>query len=420
MRRENGIYYGWYIVILAFFGNFISTGTGFYVFNAFMEPLCDQRGWTRTDVNIAPMLGWLAGLFCTVAYGTLVYRVGPRLLMTLGSLLSAISFIALGRVEDIATFYFFFLLLFTGNAAVGGVVANTAVSNWFVKKRGSALGLATAGISLSGVILPYLAMVILEYTDLMHAFQWIGISLLLMVPAAWLVVKNRPEEYNLVPDGMVSDRQGQDRDELAAEGGSPDDSDALILWTPSMLVRVQAFWKLGFAYGLVMMGVVGVMFQLKPRFSDIGFDDTTAMTMMAATAFLGTAGKYIWGMLCDRFEPRRVVAVLMGANAAGLLLSLVTDSIPALILFIIMFGFAMGGVMSTYPVLIADLFGRESFPLVIRFLGLLLGINVLGYLFMGLSFDRAGSYNSAYLIFITLDIIAALLIVSLKRPMISY
>ena len=422
-KSEDGVFYGWYIVIIAFIANFISTGTGFYIFNAFMEPICELRGWTRTDINIAPMLGWLTFIFGSFLYGTLLFRIGPRLIMTVGSILSAISFIILGRVHDIWMFYILYMLLFMGNGAMGGIVANTAVNNWFVSKRGRAMGIATAGISLSGAVVPYVAMIILEIVGLENAFLWIGIAILMVAPLAFVALRNRPEDHGLLPDGAKSGEAAMNgitpvENQVASSDSLPpavDEHDHYILWMPSMLVRVKAFWKLGLAYGLVMMGISGIMFQLKPRFSDIGFDSRTAMTMMAATALMGSVGKYIWGVLCDRFSPQRVVAVLISAIMVGHMLAL-QSSLVSLVLFIIIFGFAMGGVMSTFPVFIAHLFGRESFALVARFLGLLLGINIIGYLIMGQSFDRTGSYNIAYAIFIVLDIIAISLILTVRKP----
>ena len=187
-------------------------------------------------------------------------------------------------------------------------------------------------------------------------------------------------------------------------------------WTLSSLIRTGAFWKIGLGFAIVLAGVSGVMAQLKPRFSDIGFDDITAMIMMSATAFLGALGKYAWGMLCDRFDSRYVVATLIIASGLGLLLSLFHGSLVALILFIIIFGFAMGGVMSTYPIIVADLFGRESFPTVLRFISLFLILELVGLIIAGQSFDRLGSYDPAYVLFIAFDIISALLILSVKRP----
>jgi len=429
--RQGRIFYGWYIVAVAFVSNFMATGTGFYIFNAFMNPLCEQRGWTRTELNAAPAIGMVIGLLSTLLYGTLVTRVGPRLLMVVGSVVSGIAFACLGWVKEIAYLYLFFALLFLGNGAMSGIVANTAVSNWFEKKRGKAVGLATAGVSLSGAVLPYLAMLMLEHSSLTHVFLWIGVMVWIVAPVSWVVVRDRPELYGLAPDGLLPGDTHQDAVQdlpqslmtapygtLWPKGSVPGGGRSL--WTPSRILRTQAFWMVGFSYALVMMGVVGVMYQLAPRFTDIGYDRRMAMAMLSVTALIGAAGKTFWGMLCDWFEPKRVAAVLMAMNGVGLVMALPQGSHYTLILFIILFGFAMGGVMSTFPVLIAELFGRESFAPVTRFLALFLFLQGAGYLMMGQSFDRTGSYNLAYSAFILLDIMAALLILSVKRPLLPF
>jgi nitrate/nitrite transporter NarK len=187
-------------------------------------------------------------------------------------------------------------------------------------------------------------------------------------------------------------------------------------WTLGRLIRVPAFWQLGLAYAMAMMGVVGVMFQLKPRFVDVGFSDETAMILMTATAFFGAVGKYSWGMLCDFISPTRVISAIMIANAVGLVAALSANSAVAVGLFIFLFGFAMGGVMATYPIIIAELFGRESFASVFRFMAVFLVIQMAGYIIAGLSFDLTGSYNTAYGLFIGLDVLAAVIVLSVKRP----
>jgi MFS transporter, OFA family, oxalate/formate antiporter len=164
------------------------------------------------------------------------------------------------------------------------------------------------------------------------------------------------------------------------------------------------------------MGVVGVMSQLKPRFVDVGFSDATAMTLMTVTAFFGAVGKYTWGILCDSIRPTRVLSAIMIANAAGLVAALAAHSAAAVGVFILLFGFAMGGVMATYPIIIGELFGRESFAAVFRFMAVFLVLQMAGFIIAGLSFDLTGSYNTAYGIFIGLDLIAAVIVLSVRRP----
>lgn len=421
------VFYGWYVVGVAFLTNFMATGTGFYIFNALMTPLCDQRGWTRTELNAAPAIGLTVGILSAVLYGTVVTRVGPRILMFLGSVVSGAAFASLGQVSRIGNFYLLCVLLYLGNSAMSGLVSNTAVSNWFVQRRGRALGLATAGISLSGAVLPLLAMQILDATDLSSVFLRTGLMTWMLAPLIWLVVRNWPEEWGWVPDGS-SAGGGVGKSGEQAEGPSPtlpgpnpalavpEEAGLDPLWAPAAVLRTRAFWMVGFAYALVMMGTVGVMFQLGPRFMDIGYDRVTAMALVSLTALIAAIGKTAWGALCDRYDARRVVAVLMAMNGIGLCLALVKDSMLALSLFVLLFGFAMGGIMSTLPILVADLYGRESFASVFRFMGLFILLEAGGYMLMGQSFDRTGSYDTAYTVFVLLDLVAAGLVFSASRP----
>lgn len=414
------VYYGWYIVGVAFFANFMSVGTGFYALNAFMEPLCQLRGWTRTDINLALVIGTLFGFSGQFIYGTIVMYTGVRALMVLGSLVGGMAFIFMARVEALWQFYFFYILLFIGNGAYGGIVSATAVNNWFVQKRGKAMGFAAAGISFSGAILPMIAMIAIVQSGVDGAALVIGVSVMLMAPLAWFVMREWPEEIGMLPDGIITEPAIFCRTEATgAQTCNPTKKSGTNCnaWPFGMLMRTGAFWKLGLSYAMLMVGTVGVMSQLKPRFTDIGFSSLHAMILMSVTALIGSIGKYSWGSFCDRFEPKKVVVLMSLANAAGLSLALYQNSMTFLILFIVVFGFTMGGIMSTYSVMVAIFFGRDCFPSVLRYISIFLILQLAGYLIAGQSHDRTGSYDLAYMIYIGLDLAAAAMLATLKPPM---
>jgi len=410
LKNETGhkFYYGWYIVAVSFWCYFFSVGTGFYAFNAILEPLCNTRGWTRTDLNLALVIGTAFGFASQYIYGTLILRTGTRVLMLFGSVVAGLSFCNIARVNTLWEFHLFYTLLFIGNGAYGGIVASSTVNNWFIEKRGKALGIATAGMSISGAVLPLLALVLIDAIGLSYAALCIGLAIMILGPVSWVIIRDWPEDLNLKPDGKNSFPLNK------ADIAFPANNAATANWNLQKLIRTDVFWKLGLSFGFMMLGTVGVMSQLKPRFADTGYDHMTAMIMMAATALVGAGGKYFWGILCDRFAPKRVVMFMALANALGLCLVLVKDSITALILFIFAFGFSMGGIMSTYPIIVASFFGRESFSSVYRFISIFLILQMFGYIIAGQSYDRTGSYDMAYLFFISLDIIAVFLLNSIK------
>lgn len=416
------LFYGWYIVLTAFVANFMSAGTGFYLMNAFMEPLCEARHWTRTDISLAPAYATVFGLLAQMVFGTIVNRIGVRTLMLTGSFVAGIAFFLLFRSESLWRFYLFFILLYIANAAYGGIVAVTSVNNWFVVKRGQALGLATAGVSFSGAVLPPLAMFMILRMGMGPSSDVIALTIILVGPAAWLVVKNWPEDMGLLPDGIDPHRKESigDKPLIRGRAVSPGPGASSIPpgqpakpWPIKRLLKNNAFWKIGMAYALLTATAVGVMSQLKPRFADIGFDDMAAMWLMAGTALAGAVGKYAWGIICDHFEIRRVAALVAVLNAAGVLFAFIHGSTVALMLFVVIFGFTMGGIMSTYPIIIADRFGREAFPSVVRFTSLFLAMQMVGFFLAGQSFDRTGSYGFAYALFTIFDIVAAGLIWSI-------
>ncbi len=401
------IFFGWYIVGVVFLAHFMSVGTGFYSMNAFMQPLCELRGWTRTDLNLALVGATMSGFIGQFVYGSLLAKVQIRWLMLGGVTVAGLSFISLMRVTQLWQFYLLYILLYLGNGAYGGIVANTAINNWFHQKRGNAMGIASAGISLAGAVIPFAAMHIIFTQGIESAANIIGACILFLGPVIWWVIRDWPEEYGLEPDGLPnSGDSGKSAADSVLSGR---------IWNAAALVRTPAFWKLGTAFGLLMSGTAGVMTQLKPRFADIGFADSKAMLMLSATALTATAGKYLWGRLCDRITPWMVGSIMAAVNALGLSIALTGISIPAVICFALIFGFSMGGIMSIYPVITASLFGRLSFARVYRFMSLFLIAQTSGYIIAGQSYDRFGSYDPAYICFIVFDLIAAVLLWSIRK-----
>jgi nitrate/nitrite transporter NarK len=302
------------------------------------------------------------------------------------------------------------MVLFAANSMFGALVTGTAVNNWFIEKRGRAMGIATIGFSLSGASLPLLAMLILKKTDIETAAEIIGFAMMLVGPLSRIFIKNWPEEYDLLPDGKIQPKI------IKISTTSKVETDRSEIWTFKTIITSGTFWKIGIVYICAITVLTGTMTQLKPRFTSQGFSDLEAMLMMAVTALIGAFGKVCWGQLCDRYDPKKIIAVFLACNSLGIALSLIPDSMVATGLFILVFGFAIGGASGTYPIVISYYFGRRSFPVVMKYLSLLLMFNLIGLVIDGQSFDRFGSYDPAYIIFMIMDFCAIFVMLSIKFP----
>lgn len=402
----------------------ISVGTGFYAMNALMEPFCEKFAWSRTEINVSMSIAGMLIFLCQPFYGLLVIKYGSRCLMTIGPIFGCLAFYFLGKVDSLLFFYIVYSILILSNGAYGGIVSSTAVSNWFVQKRGKALGFASAGQSMGGAVMPLLTMFLILGLGMGAAFTIIGACMLAFSPLAWAAIRDRPEHYGLEPDGLISSARQYlainpgARPGLKVAGIEPKSLERQgdqAQWGLVSLTRTRNFWLIGLSFGLMMVSVAGVMSQLKPRFSDMGFSPLHAMLLVSATALAGALGKYTWGFFCDHFRPQRVVCFMAMSSAASLILVLTGQKMIFVMLFVIIYGFSMGGVLSTYPIVIAHFYGRTAYPYVARFLSLFFALEIIGYPILGQSYDRFGSYDFAYGFFVFLNVIAGILVINVKK-----
>ena len=172
--------------------------------------------------------------------GFLVDRFGPRKMMLLGVPLIAVGFYLLSRLEDITAltgwdalilFYTIYVLGITLGSSLGtGMAANTAVANWFIRRRGMALGILSAGVGIgAGLWVPVIGMVLArtswEQASVFAAF----LVLIVGIPAAF-VMRHRPEDYGYLPDGETRTR-GQTQPRPTASARRP----GRALWRKSSL-----------------------------------------------------------------------------------------------------------------------------------------------------------------------------------------
>ncbi len=100
---------GWPLVIGLSMAQLVSWGTIFYGFSLFVVPMEQALGWSRPELNGALSLGLLVGGLCAYPVGRLIDRHGGRLLMSLGSVLASLLFVAWSQVETLWSFYLIWL-----------------------------------------------------------------------------------------------------------------------------------------------------------------------------------------------------------------------------------------------------------------------------------------------------------------------
>ena len=379
------VFYGWKLSLLSMYGNFMLQGTALYCMNAFMEPLCIQNGWSRMGINFSLGLAALMGQLAMPVAAAMAARFSLRMLMAAGAVAGAISTCAMGLAGNIYIFTFFFIIVWIATQFCGGVVANALMTNWFQHYRGVAFGLANSGISLSGLVLPVACLAIINHFGLFSAFCGLAVLTAIIAPLSLLLIRRKPQMLGLHPDG----RRHEPR-----SAKSPVPSLAF-----RQLIRSPAIWYIGLSFGIALMSASGIVSQLKPRFSDLGINEWTAMVLAAFSAGVATLAKFIWGWLCDRLTSITAARSLMLSCCLSMLLLWLPPSTWTLGAFGICFSATVGGLWVVLPALTASYFGSANFLPAYKIITIFVLVRSLGFPIMGISHELAGSYVLADFIF---------------------
>lgn len=402
---KKAVFYGWKLSFLAAFGIMMLHGGAVYLMNTFMQPFTQMYGWTRGEMGTALGLGSFCGMAAAPLLASLAMRVSVRYIMFAGAIVGGISMFFFSWFTNLRLFTLNFCLLWISGQACGGVVANALMSNWFIRHRGKAFGIVNFGMSLSGAVLPFVALILLTYASARTATAVLGgIVLLFVAPAVWLFVRDTPESMGLTPDGEVP--APIDGKTKPGEGGQEDGPPP----TVRELLRSPLVYRIGMAFSLGILAAAGVVGQLKPRFSDLGFSDFTAMAFMCATAFFTACGKYAWGWVCDRIPPIRAARILFIYCCGAYLLSFLPPSALSVGIFAVFCGLGMGGTWTILPAVVVDVFGRAHFMAAYRVVSLFIFFKSFGYIIMGQSYQLTGSYDAAFLVFSALSLVSLLLV----------
>lgn len=381
-------------------GNFMLQGSALYCMNAFMEPLCDLHGWTRAGLNLSLGIAALMGQIAMPLAAAVSARCSLRRLMVLGALAGGLATALMGATGDIRLFTLLFIIAWVSTQICGGVVGNALVSNWFRRYRGRAFGLANAGTSLSGVVLPFLSLVMINHFDVGTAYLVLGLLTCCLAPVSWLLVRDRPQDMHLQPDGR--------RHAPHIFKTPPVDTSF------SGMLHAPKAWFLGLAFGMALMAGSAVMSQMKPRFADLGLEAYPAMLLACLAALFAALAKYAWGWVCDRFTPLAAARIVMLCSSASLATCLLPPSIWSMALFSVSFGGCIGGLWTILPAVVSYYFGSGNFLPTYKFISIFIVLRCAGFPVMGLSYDLTGSYAASDLVF-GLSLLASLGLTLLLR-----
>ncbi len=392
------VFYGWWIVAAAVIAQAFAVGLTQYAFPLFLKPVAEEFGASRSEVasgysGLAVVMA-LLGPFV----GRALDRGSIRAVLCAGALGMAVGFAAIAAAPQLWLLGLLFAgLVGAGAVAAGPLSTSKLVANWFVRRRGFALGISATGTSFGGFAIPPLLALAIE------RFGWRGAAVamaaalvLLALPILAFTVVGHPEERGLAPDGD------------ALEPGVQTAFASPAAQTSLALLRDRNFLAITIAIGSVFAILAGLLTNLHAYATDLGIPAERASLLFSSLSACGIAGKLGFGAIADRRSKRALVWTAMALLAAFLGVLLARPGFGWLVLASGVAGFALGGFLPLWGALIGDCFGREAFGRVMGTMGpLMLPLNVAALQLAPWSFDATGSYDVALRAFLGWVAVAA-------------
>ncbi|MFW6284409.1 MAG: MFS transporter [Desulfosalsimonas sp.] len=408
---DTKIFYGWYIVGACFLLCFLFAGAGFYSFSIFIEPIEKQFGWNRAAISLTMSIYLVTGGLMGPVHGRLIGRFGPRRVMLVCAAGAGVCFVLVSLTRWLWYFYLVYALLAATVCGMGVVPVSSLLSTWFYRSRGTATGIALVGISAGGLLLAPMVGLVTAAWGWQASFVIIGLMVwCIALPVVFFVIRDRPGELGLLPEGAVRGVQDQfpdGRQTVFRNRESP----------AGEVLRSRAFWCIFLSFFLAPMAQMGVLQHQVPLIMDKGLSNAYASAALGVTAGVGGLGKLGFGKMADIWPFKYVILLCFGLQTLSVLFLPIIPTPAWVWVYAVCFGFSMGGVIVLLPLVVGHFWGLMSY-------GVLLGVlwvanafgGAAGTFVSGLVYDWTGSYNNALYLFAAAYLVAIAAFFAAGRP----
>jgi MFS family permease len=375
-------HYRWIIVAAGGALGCVAIG-GLFSLPVFLRPIAQDTGWSTTGISTAMTLAFVALAVGSIGWGYLSDRVGPRIVVLIGSLLLTAGLALSSLATSLLAFQLLFGVVVGISAAAIFAPLMACVTGWFDTRRSLAVSLVSAGMGMAPMTMSPLAAWLVQNHDWRTSLQIIaGVVAVIMLPLA-LLIRRPPALAQAASTATNGTPQ-------SASPSSAHESDLSI----GQAMRSAPFLI------LVLTSFLSCATHSGPIFHTVSYAVTCGIPLMAAVSIYsmeglaGMGGRLVFGLLGDRFGAARVLVLALLAQAIVVLGYVYARKLGSFYTVAALFGFTYAGVMPLFAVI-----ARENFPL--RMMGTVIGGTTmasslgmaLGPVVGGLIYDTFTSYT---------------------------
>jgi MFS family permease len=380
----------------------IGYGILYYAFSVFVKPMEAELGWSRAQTSLAFSLALLVEGVLALPIGRWIDKHGARGLMTLGSVLGSGFVVAWAYVNNLTTLYLVWLGIGVASAMVLYPVAFTVIAVWFRRLRAKAMLVVTLTAGLASTVFIPLC------TYLIAALEWRSALLVLAsllalttIPLHALVLRRRPQDLGLSPDGDVS---------LKKPIG--------VAVTHQAATRSATFWLLTLAFALSSLTSIVIAAHLVPMLTERGYASNVVAFAAGSVGLMQLAGRVFYTPLSERFSLFWVSAVFFSLHGLALLCLLALPGAWGLWLFAGLFGIANGSLSLAKASLVAETYGAANYGSISGSMTSLIAFTTtFAPLGAGALHDAANTYQAVLWFLVTASLIAVVAVVGAARSL---
>jgi MFS family permease len=405
------LFYGWIIVAVVFVTMAVGVNAR-TAFSLLFPPILGEFGWDQGVTAGAFSFGFLVSAALSPVLGRLMDRHGPRLVIEAGVLIMAAGLLLATLIRQPWQLYATLgVLVGGGSVCLGYSGQSLFLPNWFVRRRGLAMSIAFSGVGVGSILLLPALQMLIERSGWRAACLAMGVLVLVLLVPLNLLLRQRPEDIGLTPDGDRAPRLAS----AAASAANVVDADwAAIDWTLRRALRTARFWWLALGYFCALYAWYAVQVHQTKYLVEIGFSPTLAAWALGIVSLAGIPGQIMLGHASDRIGREWVWTAGCFGFVICYLALLAMDQAPSLVLLCVMvvaqgmLGYGITSVLGAIP---AEIFqGRHYGSIFGTVMLAAIAGGAAGPFVTGVLHDVTGSYRAAFGIGVAVSLLSALTI----------
>lgn len=383
-------FYGYVILALCFANMIVMRGVN-GAFGVYYLALLEEFSWSRSDGATIASANFFVYAIASPLVGLAFDRFGPRLLMPLGAFLVGAGLVASSFAASLLGMYLSYgIITALGQGALSFVGHNALISFWFVRRRATAIGIASMGQGVGALVMVPLTQILIDNVGWRWTYVATGsLLLLILVPANAIFQRRAPQDVGQFPDGdSSSPAQNPDR-RSTKHAGERD-------WTLGEAVRSFPFWCITVGHLALGTALFLINTHAIAHFVAVGYEKLAASFYFGLIGFIRIGATIIWGSLSDRLGRSKAYGLATTVTALGVVgMIVMTFGAPLWLVYltIALYGIGHSAGNPTYGAVIGDIFSGRKIGLIFGFLEISFGFgSAFGSWIGGYLFDTNGTY----------------------------